>query len=51
MYLYQPIHRLQTGQYFQFGQGLTINQVVLRERNLLVYTNVITKKNTSDKVF
>lgn len=49
-YTYATVTTLKTGQLFQFHKGATLNSVVLRERNLLVYFNIITRKARRMKV-
>lgn len=44
MYSYATVTALKYGQRKIETTGHTLNSVVLRERNLLVYTNIITKK-------
>lgn len=44
MYIITTVNNLRYGNYFQFYTGGTINIVVLKERNLLIYQNVLTKK-------
>lgn len=50
-YTYKTINTLVNGQYFQFKSGGCINQVLLKERNLLIFTNVVTRKTRRVKGF
>lgn len=43
-YKYKSITRLKYGERFQFAGGATINLVVHKERNLLIYMNLLTGK-------
>lgn len=51
MYNYKPLARLKVGQHFMFKQGSTINRVIHKQRNEIIYYNLLTGKVRKVKGF